>query len=441
MRPGARVEAVIEILEELERTSLTAERVVTSYTRSRRYIGSKDRREIGNLVFSILRSKLRLTWWLERAGQAEVSPRALAIASLSLSGDRMQDDVQSLFSGEGYGPPKLTPDEESLVAALSGSELVHPDQPDWVRDELAPWLHTRLLGRFGDKMAAEMSALQQEAEVVLRVNRLKETRHTAQKALAQEGVTTGETKMSPLGLKVEGRRSLQASRAFRDGLIEVQDEGSQLIALLCDAEPGMAVADYCAGAGGKTLALAAEMQGKGRLAALDTDAKRLERAGPRLERAGVQIVTRQSLPDESWTAENAGSFDRVLVDAPCSGSGVWRRQPDARLALTPERFEGCLQAQRAVLQAASLLVRPGGRLIYATCSLLPEEDEQQVEAFLEANPDFSQIALAEVWNRVLPDVACATACPTGGPHLLLTPRQHGTDGFFVSILERRRAHT
>ncbi|TQV80716.1 RsmB/NOP family class I SAM-dependent RNA methyltransferase [Denitrobaculum tricleocarpae] len=437
MRPGARVGAVIEILQELEKTNLTADRVVTSYTRSRRYIGSKDRREIGNLVFSILRSKLRLTWWLERAGHAEISPRALAIASLSLQSGQTQGDVPSLFSGEGYGPPELTSKEETLIEALSGSELVHPDQPDWVRDEVVPWLHPRLLSRFGSNMAAEMAALQNEADVVLRVNRLKGTRSGAQKALAQEDVATRETAMAPLGLRVEGRRSLRASRAFRDGLIEVQDEGSQLVALLCDAAPGMAVADYCAGAGGKTLALAAEMQGKGRITALDSDAKRLERAGPRLERAGVQIVELKTLPDDSWTAKSAGSFDRVLVDAPCSGSGVWRRQPDARLALTPKRFEGYLQAQRAVLQSASLLVRRGGRLIYATCSLLPEEDEQQVEAFLAANPDFSQLILAEVWNKVLPDVAC----PAEGFHLLLTPRQHGTDGFFVSILERRLEDT
>lgn len=430
MRPGARVGAVIEILEELEQRDLTADRAVSSYTRSRRYIGSKDRREIGNLVFSILRAKLRLNWWLEWAGHPEASPRAFAIVLLSLSPDV---DVMSLFDGEGYGPSKLTPDEEALLTLLSGSDLDHPDQPAWVRDEVAPWLHARLLVRFGDDMAAEMSALQQEADVILRVNSLKGSRGAAQKGLAEDDVATRETVMSPLGLRVDGRRALQASRAFREGLIEVQDEGSQLIALLCYVKPGMMVADYCAGAGGKTLALAAEMEGQGRLVALDSDVKRLERADPRLARAGVEIVEQQALPDDVWMSANAGRFDRVLVDAPCSGSGVWRRQPDARLTLTPERLDDYLGAQREVLQGAATLVRRGGRLIYATCSLLPEEDERQIEAFLAENPDFVQSSIVEVWGAVLPGVVC----PSDGPHLLLTPRQQGTDGFFVSILERK----
>lgn len=432
MRPGARLGAVIEILQELESTDLTADRVVTAYMRSRRYIGSKDRREIGGLVFSILRAKLRLIWWLERVGQAETSPRALVLAYLCLSGRHNLRDLQALFDGEGYGPARLTPGENDLLENLTDSDLNHPEQPTWVRDEVPSWLHRRLEARFGEDLAPEMSALQQEAAVVLRVNRLKGTRPAVRAALAKEDVATFETVLSPLGLRVEGRRALQATRAFREGQIEVQDEGSQLIALLCDAAPGDSVADYCAGAGGKTLALAAEMKGQGRLVALDLEARRLERSAPRLIRAGADHVERRALPDDVWVAENAGRFDRVLVDAPCSGSGVWRRQPDARLTLTQQRLEHYLQAQREVLQAASSLVRPGGRLIYATCSLLPEEDENQVAAFLAANSDFSQKPVGEVWDAVFPQVAC----PSEGPHLLLTPRQHETDGFFLSILER-----
>lgn len=432
MRPGARLGAVIEILQELDKTDWTADRVVTTYTRSRRYIGSKDRREIGGLVFSILRAKLRLVWWLERAGQSEISPRALLLAYLSLSARHSPPELQALFDGEGYSPAQLSSREMDLLERLAGSGLSHPEQPAWVRDEVPSWLHGRLEARFGDDLVAEMSALQQEAAVVLRVNRLRGTRPAAQAALAREEVATQETAFSPLGLRVEGRRALQATRAFRDGLIEVQDEGSQLIALLCDVAPGDTVADYCAGAGGKTLALASEMSGQGRLVALDLDARRLERSGPRLLRAGANHVERRLLPDEAWLAENAGRFDRVLVDAPCSGSGVWRRQPDARLTLTPKQLEHYLQAQRAVLEAASALVRAGGRLIYATCSLLPDENENQVEAFLAANSDFSQKPVGDVWDAVLPQLAC----PSEGSHLLLTPHRHETDGFFLSVLER-----
>ncbi|WP_282609586.1 RsmB/NOP family class I SAM-dependent RNA methyltransferase [Pelagibius sp. Alg239-R121] len=433
MRPGARIGAVIEILEDLEARAVPADRVVTAYTRSRRYVGSKDRREIGDLTYSALRTWLRVTWWLERTGCAEATTRARLLAVLVLAKKMTPEDLEMFFDGEGYGPSRLTADEQSLIAALSGAGLEHPEQPAWVRDEVAPWLHGHLQARFSEDMAVEMSALQQEAEVVLRVNSLKGDRASAQNALAKDSVETHETRISPIGLRVEGRRALQASGAFRDGLIEVQDEGSQLIALLCDVQPGMAVADYCAGAGGKTLGLAANMKSRGRLVALDLDGERLRRAVPRLERAGVGAVEQRRLPDNEWVRENAGTFDRVLVDAPCSGSGVWRRQPDARLALTPERLQEYLTAQTEVMQAAAGLVRPGGRLIYATCSLLQEEDEAQVEAFLKNNDEFTQCRISDVWASVLPEVAC----PTEEAHLLLTPHKHGTDGFFVSVLERR----
>ena len=302
MRPGARIGAAIEILEELEKGGAPADRVLTGYTRNRRYIGSKDRREIGNLVFSVLRSRLRLTWWLERSGQADKSPRSEVLAALCLVKALTKDEIAQLFAGEGYGPAVLTPEENSLVTALSGAQLDDPEQPAWVRDEVEPWLHERLQARFGEDTTAEMAALRQEADVILRVNALKATRPEAQEVLAQDDVVTEATGISPLGLRIEGRRNLQASRAFREGLVEVQDEGSQLIALLCEAQPGMAVADYCAGAGGKTLALAAEMRGQGRLVALDTDAKRLQRAEPRLARAGAGFVAQRTLPDDGWLA-------------------------------------------------------------------------------------------------------------------------------------------
>ena len=432
MRPGARIGAVIEILEELSSNAGSADRIVSAYTRSRRYIGSKDRRAIGDLTYAVLRARLRLIWWQERAGCAEDTARTQILAFLVLSQNQSPSEIAALFGGEGYGPAKLTPEEEALLVALADAALDHPEQPDWVRDEVPAWLHEGLQARFGGDMAAEMSALRQEAEVVLRVNGLKSERSSAQTVLADEGVETRPTEFSPLGLRVEGRRALQATKAFREGLVEVQDEGSQLIALLCDVRPDMAVADTCAGAGGKTLALADLMKNRGRLVALDVDGARLRRAVPRLERAGAGMVELQSMPDANWMADNAAAFDRVLVDAPCSGCGVWRRQPDARLTLTPDRLAGYEQAQAEALQTAAGLVKFSGRLIYATCSLLPEEDEGQVEAFLENNRDFEQLSMADVWAGVLPEVDC----PADGPHLLLTPRRHGTDGFFVSVLER-----
>ena len=220
---------------------------------------------------------------------------------------------------------------------------------------------------------------------------------------------------------------------FRDGRVEVQDEGSQLVALLVDARPGQAVVDYCAGAGGKTLALAARMENKGRLLALDVSAGRVDRATQRLRRAGVHNVTRRLLEGESdkWLKRNAASFDRVLVDAPCSGTGSWRRNPDAKWRLRPEDLTELVAKQAAILASAARLTKPGGRLVYATCSLLAAENDRQVEAFLATHAGWRVVPVAEVWTSVL-----GTPCPTDGPWLHLTPAQHGTDGFFAAVLER-----
>jgi len=213
----------------------------------------------------------------------------------------------------------------------------------------------------------------------------------------------------------------------------VQDEGSQLVALLTDAQPGQAVMDFCAGAGGKTLALAAAMKNKGRLVACDTHAARSERAVQRLRRAGVHNVTRHVLEGEGdkWLKRQKGTFDRVLVDAPCSGSGTWRRNPDAKWRLTETGLLELVALQGKILTQASTLVKPGGRLVYATCSLLPEENERQVEAFLAANPDFSLIPITEAWSATV-----GTECPVPGPYLRLSPAAHNTDGFFVAVMQR-----
>ena len=236
-------------------------------------------------------------------------------------------------------------------------------------------------------------------------------------------------------MRVTGRLQVPALPAFRDGLIEVQDEGAQIVALLCDARPGMAVADLCAGAGGKTLALAAAMANHGRLVALDIDADRLARGQPRFHRAGVDSVEPHGLTgaDDPWLADNAGAFDRVLVDAPCSGSGAWRRQPEARWRLRPDDLDHYRGLQRQVLVMGAGLVKPGGRLIYATCSLLPCENRDQASWFDVGHRDFDPVAIDSLWGPV----GLGGACPADGAYLHLTPARHGTDGFFVSVWQRR----
>jgi 16S rRNA (cytosine967-C5)-methyltransferase len=241
------------------------------------------------------------------------------------------------------------------------------------------------------------------------------------------------TPHSPIGLRLTRRLALVQVNAWRNGLIEVQDEGSQLVAMLANVKPGMAVVDYCAGAGGKTLALAAAMENSGRLIACDVAEWRVDRAQDRLRRAGVHNVTRRVITGETdkWIKRNAGAFDRVLVDAPCSGSGTWRRNPDAKWHFTPQDLEEITASQATILKSAARLVKPGGRLIYATCSVFVEEDENQVTSFLAANDQFKAIPIPTVWAE-----NATTPCPVPGPWLRLSPLSHGTDGFFCAVMEK-----
>jgi 16S rRNA (cytosine967-C5)-methyltransferase len=434
MTPAARIQAAIELLARIEALDRPADGVVRGYLRSRRYIGSKDRRAISDLLYGVLRARARLDWWIGRVVPAAPAPRGRTLAYLVLEGGTTVEGLAALFDGGRYHPPALDPEEQALGEALQGCALDHPDQPDWVRGELPEWLLPALRETLGDGLEAEFAALGAEAPLDLRVNTLKTGREGARAALAAEGLEVAPTPLSPIGLRVAGRHALPSLAAFRDGLVEVQDEGSQLVALLTDARPGMSVADLCAGAGGKTLALAAVMENQGRLAALDPDARRLDRARPRLERAGVTIAELHALEDaeDPWLAAQAGGFARVLIDAPCSGSGAWRRNPDARWRLTPDALAAFVRAQGEILELAAPLVAPGGRLVYATCSLLPEENERQAARFREGHPDFAPLPLAELWAA-----AVGGPCPAADGELLLTPARHGTDGFFVALFERQ----
>ena len=453
MPPAARIEAAIELLGRIDAEVAPAERVMARYLRERRYIGSKDRRALGDLAYRVLRARARLDWWLEHAGPGPgdglARPRRSVLAALLLIDRRTPETLAALFDGGTYHPAPLDPDERALADALAGRSLTDPGQPAWVAAECPEWLWPEFVEAFGAGAAAELGALMGEAPLDLRVNTLKGERAAARAALAEEGIEAAPTPLSPLGLRAAGRPGLSAGRAYQSGLVEIQDEGSQVVALITGARPGMVVLDFCAGAGGKTLALAAAMDNRGRLTALDVDQRRLDRAAGRLKRAGVGNVERHRLDDEAWLARHAGGFNRVLVDAPCSGTGAWRRQPDARWRLTPETLDGYRATQARILAQAAPLVAGGGRLIYATCALLPSENRRQVEAFLAARPDFSLLPAEAVWAETIVPTgvpAGAAAAPTAapgpapfvGPYLLLSPARHGTDGFFAAILERRK---
>mgnify|MGYP001038976381 CR=1 FL=1 len=441
MTPGARLQAAIELLDAIDGAAAPADRVVAAYFRNRRYIGGKDRREIVDRVYAALRRRAALDWWIARVAPDEPLPdrsRARMIAALAVLEGWSVDRIAGGFDGGRYRPPVLERPERNLAKALAGQSLEHPEQPLWVSYEFPEWMEGALRVAFGARMEEELAALLAEAPLDLRVNTLRATREAAMRALAAEGVEAVPTPLSPWGLRVAGRPPLATLQSFRHGAYEVQDEGSQLVALLVDARPGMKVIDFCAGAGGKSLAMAAAMENRGHIVACDVLEGRMERARVRLQRAGVHNVERRALSGERdpWVKRHARRYDRVLIDAPCSGVGTWRRNPDARWKLSPGAVEELVALQRRILDSACRLVAPGGRLVYATCSLLAAENEAQVEWFTAAHPEFAVVPIREVWAATVA-ARGGGACPVGGPCILLTPARNATDGFFVAVLERR----
>ncbi len=428
MTPAARIAAAVELLAGIEGApQRPADAIATEFFRARRFIGSGDRRAVSERAWRVLRERRRLAWWLNRAGAAP-TPRLLTAASLLLDGWSAAGVAQS-FSGGRFAPAPLDAAERAACRGLEGRTRDHCRMPEAVRLDVPDWLLPALRARFGAELAAEIAALGGPAPLDLRANLLRTTRDAARAALAEEGVLAEPTPWSPWGLRVATRVPVTSGPAFRSGQVEIQDEGSQLIALLVDARPGSRVCDFCAGAAGKTLALAAMMDNRGQLVACDVNAKRLETSVRRLRRAGAHNVERHLLaPGDKWAKRHAGGFDRVLVDAPCSGTGTWRRNPDARLRLTEQDVAELVQRQAAILDRAAPLVRAGGRLVYATCSLLAEENEAQVSAFLDRHPAFAMRPPRQVW---------AMAAPKTGDFLILSPLRHGTDGFFAAVLERR----
>lgn len=428
MTPAARLAAAMDLLDEIQASAKPADQIASLYFKSRRYIGSKDRRAVAETVWRVLRTKARIDWWLE-ALDFPADARARVLADLILQGGKPDPE---LFQGAHSARPPSA-EERRMMEGLRGKSPFHHAMPAWVKGEFPQWLEPRLHALWGERLAQEVAAMRDEAPLDLRVNTLKATREDAHIALKKERIPNTFTEISPLGLRLANRVALVQVQAWRDGLIEVQDEGSQLVALVADARPGMAVVDYCAGAGGKTLALAAAMNNTGRLVACDVAEWRVDKAQARLRRAGVHNVTRRVIGGESdkWIKRSAGAFDRVLVDAPCSGTGTWRRNPDAKWQLTETTVLELVQRQRAILDSAARLVKPGGRIIYATCSILPEENEEQISRFLADHPEYKVLPVTGLWGELV-----GTACPVTGPYLRLSPYGHGTDGFFAAVLEK-----
>ena len=432
--PRRRVLPSIELLDAITESGRPADALVASFLRERPWLMGRERGETLRRVDDVLRRRSQLDWWIERAAHGLApSGRLRVIAHSALVEGQPAARIVKLFDGGRHMPEPLGGREESFVAAIEGQALLQAAMPLSVRAAYPAWLEPELREAFGGKLEIEMLALAEPAPLDLRVNLLKATREAARVALQAEALQAEPTALSPIGLRLDRRIDLGRCVALAQGLVEPQDEGSQIAALLVDARPGHYVIDYCAGAGGKTLALAAAMQNRGRLVAADLAVGRLQRARTRLKRAGASNVEiRNSAAERKWFKRQAGRFDRVLVDAPCSGIGSWRRIADARWRLAPNDLDELVVRQRDILVDAAKLVAPGGRLIYVTCSVLPRENENQVEAFLAAHAEFAPMPVAAVWRAVIDG-----PCPAEGTYLQLTPARHGTGGFFVAVLERK----
>jgi 16S rRNA (cytosine967-C5)-methyltransferase len=428
MTPAAHVSAAIEILDDLARRRRPVAEVLKDWGASRRFAGSKDRAAIASLVFDALRKSASAAWVM-----GADTPRAILLGALREARGLDAAAIAALCTGEGHAPAPLSEEERARLetATLQGA-------PDHVVGDYPEWLAGRFAAAFGDRAAAEGAALAARAPVDLRVNILKASREQALARLSHLDPTP--TPLSPLGLRIDVKQgrgpALPAETAYVKGLVEPQDEASQLAALLCAAAPGEQVLDLCAGGGGKALALAGQMHNKGQLYAYDADGRRLMPLHERLERAGARnIQLRQPKGKADVLADLAGRCDLVLIDAPCTGVGTWRRHPDAKWRLAPGALELRLKEQAALFDQAIRFVKPSGRLAYVTCSLLRDENEDQVAAFLTARPDFSSLSAAETAERAgLPDLA-RFASPHGAG-LRFSPATSGTDGFYVALLQR-----
>jgi 16S rRNA (cytosine967-C5)-methyltransferase len=431
MTPAARLSAAIELLETIDDQRVPAAKALKEWGTAHRFAGSGDRAAISGLVWDVLRRRASSAWIM-----GSDTARARLLGMLRLERKLDADAIAALCDGSRFAPSALTDAERT--ALTSGSLDAAPAH---VAGDYPEWLDPYLADVFADDRAAEATAMASRAPLDLRVNTLKAKPEKVLAATAHLGATP--TKWSPIGLRIElgadaRNPGIHAEEAFIKGQIEVQDEGSQLAAILSGAKPGEQVIDLCAGAGGKTLALAAQMQGKGRLIATDHDKRQLVPIHERLSRAGVHNCdVRTPRGEGDALSDIRSSADLVMIDAPCTGTGTWRRNPDAKWRMRPGALEIRLKDQAEVLDHAAALVKPGGRIAYVTCSVLTPENGGQIRAFMTRHPDFAVVppseTVAALWDKA-EGFAAATLQSAEG--LLMTPRRTGTDGFFVSVLRR-----
>ena len=423
MHPKALLEATADLVGLVLKFDHPADQVVSRFFRDHREFGPRERATLAETVYTVLRKKL-LFDHLSPSGSGSKERR---MAILGFHGPR--DFLKSALN-------------DTEKRWLDNCDAVKPDDLlERHRHNLPEWLVGPLKAQLGDGFWALVESLQQPAPLDLRVNALTDKRAEVKAELAKAAIKSEATPFSPWGLRIDGKPALTKLDAFARGAVEVQDEGSQLLALLLDAKRGEMVVDFCAGAGGKTLAIGATMRNTGRLYAFDTSAHRLDALKPRLARSKLSNVHPAAIAHErdDRIKRLAGKIDRVLVDAPCSGLGTLRRNPDLKWRQSPKSVEELTVKQAAILQSAARLLKSGGRLVYATCSVLPEENEAIAEAFSAANPDFVPQDAAELLQSLKVEgfeALCAGGAD-GRRYLRLWPHRHATDGFFAAVWNRK----
>ncbi len=427
MRLGGRLAAAIEVLEDIARRHRPAADALKDWGLSHRFAGGGDRAAIGNIVYDALRRKRSATWLL-----GEDTPRAIGFGALLLEWRQTPEALNAALQDDKFAPRLLT---ETELKALSEVRL--PAAPAAVRADCPDWCAPLLEETYGEAWVREGAALAARPPLDLRANTLKADRERVLSELRETGARA--TALAPHGIRIapiegEGRHpNVQAEPAFRTGWFEVQDEGSQIVGELAGAAPGMQVLDYCAGAGGKTLALSAEMGNTGQLFAHDAEKVRLAPIFERIRRSHNRNIQVVSKPAE--LAPLTAHMDLVLIDAPCTGSGTWRRRPDAKWRLTVRQLDARRAEQQAILDTAQAFVKPGGLLVYITCSVFDAENGEQVAAFRERHQGFAPVDHRHLWDDRFPGhEGAARIAGTGG--ISLSPALSGTDGFYLHALRR-----
>lgn len=402
MQSGARYQAILEIIEQVFKDEQPADKIINDYIRARKYIGSKDRRFIVDEVWQIIRNRCKLTF-----DAKSNEPRKILLYWA-------KDKLEQVFDGSAYGLSPLSDEERQWLRQENNEPY-----PAWVEAECPKWLYDKI----GNVDFCK--ALNEQADTVIRAHGVE--RDELKRKLNSEGIESENGRYSPFCLKIKQRLVLNNCMAWQDGYLDVQDEASQLAAILIDAKPEHKIIDYCCGAGGKSLALSNILKDNGHILAYDIEPKRLEAIKPRMVRLNVHNIELTDI-----IADSDKDYDRFILDAPCSGTGTWRRAPDAKFRLTDQKLYGLTKIQAELLETAAVKTKCGGQIIYMTCSVLREENEAQIEQFLAAHNEFKPVNMRVLWERKI-----AAPYPHDNEFMVrLSPYTTGTDGFFICVLEK-----